>query len=191
MKGLVNMEIINKHPKIYLLSGKARNGKDTTAEFLKKFYEADGKKVIYSRAGKYIKFYASEMTGWDGKEETKPRQLLQELGTDVIRNKLNKADMLIERQLDDIEIYSYFYDAIIVPDIRLPKEIDSVKAKFDNVVAIHINRINFESDLSSNQQSHITETAMDNYTNFDYEVTNDTLEQLEKDIYKIYKEETK
>ena len=119
------------------------------------------------------------------------RQLLQELGTDVIRNKLNKADMLIERQLDDIEIYSYFYDAIIVPDIRLPKEIDSVKAKFDNVVAIHINRINFESDLSSNQQSHITETAMDNYTNFDYEVTNDTLEQLEKDIYKIYKEETK
>ena len=137
------MEITNKHPKIYLLSGKARNGKDTTAEFLKKFYEADGKKVIYSRAGKYIKFYASEMTGWDGKEETKPRQLLQELGTD------------------------------------------------DNVVAIHINRINFESDLSSNQQSHITETAMDNYTNFDYEVTNDTLEQLEKDIYKIYKEETK
>ena len=99
--------------------------------------------------------------------------------------------MLIERQLDDIEIYSYFYDAIIVPDIRLPKEIDSVKAKFDNVVAIHINRINFESDLSSNQQNHITETAMDNYTNFDYEVTNDTLEQLEKDIYKIYKEETK
>jgi hypothetical protein len=191
MKGLVNMEITNKHPKIYLLSGKARNGKDTTAEFLKKFYEADGKKVIYSRAGKYIKFYASEMTGWDGKEETKPRQLLQELGTDVIRNKLNKANMLIERQLDDIEIYSYFYDAIIVPDIRLPKEIDSVKAKFDNVVAIHINRINFESDLSSNQQSHITETAMDNYTNFDYEVTNDTLEQLEKDIYKIYKEETK
>ena len=46
------MEITNKHPKIYLLSGKARNGKDTTAEFLKKFYEADGKKVIYSRAGK-------------------------------------------------------------------------------------------------------------------------------------------
>ena len=126
---------------------------------------------------------------WVGHNDT--RFALQELGTDVIRNKLNKADMLIERQLDDIEIYSYFYDAIIVPDIRLPKEIDSVKAKFDNVVAIHINRINFESDLSSNQQSHITETAMDNYTNFDYEVTNDTLEQLEKDIYKIYKEETK
>lgn len=189
MKGLINMEITNKHPKIYLLSGKARHGKDTTAEFLKKFYEADGKKVIYSRAGKYIRFYAMEMTGWDGSEETKPRQLLQELGTDVIRNKLNKGDMFIERQLDDIEIYSYFYDAIIVPDIRLPKEIDSVKEKFNNVVSLHIKRINFESELSKEQKAHITETAMDNYKNYDYEVINDTLEKLEKDIYKIYKEE--
>ena len=182
------MEIINKKPTIYLLSGKARNGKDTIAGFLKKFYEADGKKVIYSRAGKYIKYYAIEMTGWDGSEETKPRDLLQELGTEVIRNKLNKKEMFIQRQLDDIEIYSYFYDAIIVPDIRLPREIDSVKEKFDNVVTIEVNRINFDSSLTGNQKKHITETAMDIYKDFDYIVTNDTLEKLEEDIYKIYRE---
>ena len=172
------MEIINKKPTIYLLSGKARNGKDTIAGFLKKFYEADGKKVIYSRAGKYIRYYAIEMTGWDGSEETKPRDLLQELGTEVIRNKLNKKEMFIQRQLDDIEIYSYFYDAIIVPDIRLPREIDSVKEKFDNVVTIEVNRINFDSSLTGNQKKHITETAMDNYKDFDYIVTNDTLEKV-------------
>ena len=182
------MEIINKKPTIYLLSGKARNGKDTIAGFLKKFYEADGKKVIYSRAGKYIRYYAIEMTGWDGSEETKPRDLLQELGTEVIRNKLNKKEMFIQRQLDDIEIYSYFYDAIIVPDIRLPRDIDSVKEKFDNVVTIEVNRINFDSSLTGNQKKHITETAMDNYKDFDYIVTNDTLEKLEEDIYKIYRE---
>ena len=182
------MEIINKKPTIYLLSGKARNGKDTIAGFLKKFYEADGKKVIYSRAGKYIRYYAIEMTGWDGSEETKPRDLLQELGTEVIRNKLNKKEMFIQRQLDDIEIYTYFYDAIIVPDIRLPREIDSVKEKFDNVVTIEVNRINFDSSLTGNQKKHITETAMDNYKDFDYIVTNDTLEKLEEDIYKIYRE---
>ena len=84
------------------------------------------------------------MTDWDGSEESKPRKLLQELGTDVIRNKLNKAEMFIERQLDDIEIYSYFYDAIIVPDIRLPREIDSVREKFDNVVVIKVERINLK-----------------------------------------------
>ena len=91
------------------------------------------------------------MTDWDGSEESKPRKLLQELGTDVIRNKLNKAEMFIERQLDDIEIYSYFYDAIIVPDIRLPREIDSVREKFDNVVVIKVERINFETSLDSKE----------------------------------------
>lgn len=184
-------EIRNKNPKIYLLSGKARHGKDTTASFLKKFYEKDGKKVIYSRAGKYIKFYAMEMSDWDGSEENKPRELLQNLGTEIIRNRLNKSEMLIQRQIDDIEIYSYFYDAIIVPDIRLPREIESIKKKFDNVVTIKINRINFDSDLTNNQSKHITETAMDSYTDFDYILTNDTLDMLEKDVYEIYKEETK
>ena len=104
------MEVKYRNPKIYLLSAKARHGKDTAAGFLKKFYEEDGKKVIFSRAAKYIKFYAMEMTDWDGSDETKPRELLQQLGTDVIREKLGKAEMFIERQLDDIEIYSYFYD---------------------------------------------------------------------------------
>mgnify|MGYP003238027979 FL=1 len=132
-----------------------------------------------------------EMTDWDGSEESKPRDLLQELGTDVIRNKLNKAEMFIDRQLDDIEIYSYFYDAIIVPDIRLPREIESVREKFDNVVVIKVNRINFETSLDNKQQTHITEVAMDNYNDVDYVVTNDTLEGLEKDIYNIYKETMK
>lgn len=183
------MEVKYRNPKIYLLSGKARHGKDTAAGFLKKFYEGDGKKVIFSRAGKYIKFYAMEMTDWDGTEETKPRELLQKLGTDVIREKLDKAEMFIQRQLDDIEIYSYFYDAIIVPDIRLPREIESVKERFDNVVVIKINRINFETELTDSQQKHKTETAMDNFNDYDYVVTNDTLEQYEKDIYDIYKKE--
>ena len=163
------MNIENKKPKIYLICGRARHGKDTIA-------------------GKYIKFYAMEMTDWDGSEESKPRKLLQELGTDVIRNKLNKAEMFIERQLDDIEIYSYFYDAIIVPDIRLPREIDSVREKFDNVVVIKVERINFETSLDSKEQAHVTEIAMDNYNDVDYIVTNDTLDKLEKDIYDIYKE---
>ena len=96
--------------------------------------------------------------------------------------------MFIERQLDDIEIYSYFYDAIIVPDIRLPREIDSVKEKFDNVVVIKVERINFETCLDSKEQAHVTEIAMDNYNDVDYIVTNDTLDKLEEDIYDIYKE---
>lgn len=185
------MEIEYKNPKIYLIAGKARHGKDTIAGYLKEFYENDNKKVIFSPYAKYIKFYAKEMTGWDGSEETKPRELLQELGTDVIRQKLNKAEMFIDRQKDDIEIYSYFYDAIMVADIRLPREIEGIKEKYKNVVTIKVNRINFETELSSSEQKHITEVAMNDYpeSNFDYVITNDTLEKLKKDVEEIYKKE--
>ena len=180
------MEVEFKNPKIYLIAGRARHGKDTIAGYLKEFYEADGKKVIFSPAAKYIKFYAKEMTGWDGSDETKPRELLQELGTDIIRKKLNKAEMLIERQNDDIEIYSYFYDAIMIPDIRLPREILGVKEKFSNVVTIHVNRINFDNDLTGKQQKHETEVALDNYDDYDYKIINTTLEKLKEDVREIY-----
>ena len=91
--------------------------------------------------------------------------------------------------MNEKSIFNYtFYDAIIVPDIRLPREIDSVREKFDNVFVIKVNRINFESSLNANEKAHVTEVAMDNYDDIDYIVTNDTLEELEKDIYKIYEE---
>ena len=53
---VIDLEVNYRNSKIYLLSGKARHGKDTIAGYLKEFYEKDGKKVIFSRAGKYIKF---------------------------------------------------------------------------------------------------------------------------------------
>ena len=185
------MEAKYKNPKIYLIAGHARHGKDTIAGYLKEFYELDNKKVIFSPYAKYIKFYAKEMSDWDGREETKPRKLLQELGTDIIRQKLNKAEMFIDRQKDDIEIYSYFFDAIMVPDIRLPREIDGLKEKFKNIVTIKVKRINFETELTDQEQKHITEIAIDEYpeSKFDYVITNDTLEKLKEEVYTIYKKE--
>ncbi len=183
------MDIEYKNPKIFLISGKARCGKDTVAKYLKELYENDGKKVIYSRAGKYIKLYTMEIFGWDGSEDSKPRRLLQNFGTEIIREKLGKRDMLIQRQLDDLEVYAYFYDVIIVPDIKFPREIDSVKEKFDKVITINVNRSNYHSTLTDKEKEHITEVAMDNYGNFDYVLENDTMDELKKDIYELYEEE--
>ena len=166
----MNLDVKYKDPIIFLFTGKARHGKDTAANFLKEYFELDNKKVIFSQYSKYIKFYCKEMYDWDGREETKPRELLQQLGTEVIRNKLNKAEMFIERQVDDIEIYSYFYDAIMVSDIRLPREIEGLKEKYKKIVVINIYRPNFESDLNNEQKKHITETAMDNYKDYDYKI---------------------
>ena len=95
----MNNELIVKErkPNIYLICGKARHGKDTFSGFLKETYEANGKKAIITHLSKYIKYYAMEMTGWDLSDETKPRELLQKLGTDVIRQKLGKEKLFIEK----------------------------------------------------------------------------------------------
>ena len=96
------MDIKDSEAKIYLISGKARHGKDTFSSFLKSAYEENGKKVIVTQLSKYIKYYAREITGWNLTEEDKPRQLLQKLGTDVIGEKLGMEDLFIKRMIDDM-----------------------------------------------------------------------------------------
>ena len=176
-----------EHKKIYLISGKARHGKDTFSGYLKKAYENNGKKVIITQLAKYIKYYAREMTGWNLTEEDKPRELLQQLGTNVIREKLGKDDLFIKRMIDDIEIFSCFYDAIIISDCRLKKEVEDLKSAYpDDLVAINIFRPNFDNGLTPEQKAHKTEVDLDDYDKFDVKIINTTLEELEKSAEKIY-----
>lgn len=180
------MDIENKNPKIYVVGGKAKHGKDTFSAFLKETYESHNKKVIVTQLSKYIKYYAREMTGWDLSEETKPREFLQQLGTTVIRQKLKKDDLFINRMIDDIEIFSYFYDAIIISDVRLKKEIIDLKKVYPNIISIHIDRPNFDNGLTEEQKKHPTEIDLDDYNEFDIEVVNTTLDNLKETAEKIY-----
>lgn len=180
------MNIEYRNPKIYVVGGKAKHGKDTFSAFLKEAYENHNKKVIVTQLSKYIKYYAREMTGWDLSEETKPREFLQQLGTTVIRQKLKKDDLFINRMIDDIEIFSYFYDAIIISDVRLKKEIIDLKKAYPNIISIHINRPNFDNGLTEEQKKHPTEIDLDDYNEFDIEVVNTTLDDLKETAEKIY-----
>lgn len=184
------MEVEFKNPLIFIVSGKAKHGKDTFSSYLKETCEKDGKKVIITQLAKYIKYYAREISGWDLSEETKPRELLQQLGTNVIREKLKKEDLFIKRMIDDIEIFSYLYDVIIISDVRLRKEIEDLKAVYPNIVSINVFRPNFDNCLTEEQKKHRTEIDLDDYDNFDEKVINTTFESLEeysKEIYNKYK----
>ena len=182
------MDVEFRNPTIYIISGKAKHGKDTFSAYLKDVYERHGKKVIITQLAKYIKYYAREMTGWDLSEETKPREFLQQLGTGVMRQKLKKDDLFIKRMIDDIEIFSYFYDVIIISDVRLKKEIYDLKKAYPNIKVIHIVRPDFDNGLTEEQKNHPTEKDLDDFNEFDIEVVNTTLEELEKSVKKIYTE---
>ncbi len=175
--------------KIYLISGKARNGKSTVGEFIKEEYENKGKKVCEIGYGSYIKYYAKTYFGWDGKEETKPRSLLQELGTEIIRKKIDPM-FHVNRIMEDIKVLSYFYDIAVISDVREPIEIITPKEKFDDVVSINVKRTNFESELSEKEQQHFTEIALDSFDDYDYKVLNDgTLDDLKIKVKEIIEKE--
>lgn len=174
------MEFIKRNPKIFILSGKARSGKTETAKIIENYYKE--KKCITISFAYYLKDYIKRITNWDGSEDTKPRELLQHLGIELIKNNIDDK-LLINRILQDIEVFSYFYDIIIVSDARLVDEIESIKNKYPNSVSIRIiNKDN--NNLTEDQKNHITETGLDNYNNFDYFVNN-YYSNLEKEIENI------
>ena len=174
------MEFIKRNPKIFVLSGKARSGKTETAKIIENYYKE--KKCITISFAYYLKDYIKRITGWDGNENTKPRELLQHLGIELIKNNIDDK-LLINRVLQDIEVFSYFYDIIIISDARLVDEVESIKDKYPNSVSIRISN-NDNNNLTEEQKNHITETGLDNYNNFDYFVNN-YYSNLEKEIENI------
>lgn len=176
--------------KVYLISGKARHGKDTLGIYLKKYYEKRGIKCCVMHFSSYLKYYAQEYFGWDPLTEVKPRELLQKLGQEIIREKLNKPLFLIDRISEDIEILKHFYQVFLITDVRLPLELEEIEKRFSKSVKININRPNFESEeLDRDERTHFTEIALDNYDRFDYKVTNTTLELLDKVAEEIVRKE--
>lgn len=158
--------------KIFMISGKARSGKDTFGDALESVLVSRDYKVCRLSVGTYIKFYAQRYFGWDGREETKPRELLQMLGTEVIRKQIDPK-FHVNRLVEDIKVLSNFFDVFIISDVREPLEIEEVKKNYDCVTTIKMIRPDFENELTSEQRKHYTEVAMDNYNNHDYEVIND------------------
>lgn len=178
----------NKNPLIFIVSGKARSGKSTATEYIQKYYENKNLKCINLMYAESIKNYAKKIIGWDGREETKPRTFLQQLGTEIIRNQIDQ-NFFIKRMIDDIHIYSYFFDIITISDARFVDEIEKIKKQFDRVIVMKIERSNLISNLTKEQLKHVSENALNDYHNFNYTIINDdTLEVLEQKIYKILDE---
>ena len=89
--------------------------------------------------------------------------------------------------MEDIEVFSYFYDVIVITDARLVDEIEMPKQKFSNVITIRIENNN-NNNLTESEKNHITETGLDNYLGFDYILKNNsTIEDLKNQITEILK----
>ena len=177
------MEFTFKDPKIFILSGKAGSGKNTVSNIIKEFYG----NTIEISFSYYIKDYAKRVSDWDGSEETKPRELLQQLGIELVKEKIDNK-LFINRVVEDIKVFSYFYDVIVISDARLVDEIETIKTLFPKSISIRVNS-NTENNLTNEQKNHITETGLDNYSNYDYIMDNNgSIEELKEKTIKILEE---
>lgn len=182
------MDFINKNPKIYIFAGKARSGKDTCANYIKDLCEKNNKKFLCLQYSGYLKDYAKKIIDWDGNDETKPRQLLIDLGSDLVRGKLDRY-MLVNRMIEDLRVMSYFFDVIAISDARLSEELDMPREGLNNVKVIEVVRPNFENNLTTEQKKSLTEVGLDNYNNYDYKIINDgNLDDLKIKVIKMLEE---
>lgn len=167
--------------KVILISGKARNGKDTVAEILEKKLKSDGKTVLTIHYSDILKFICSKYLGWDGKKDEAGRELLQHVGTDIIR--AHDPDYLINFVTSVINFFDWDY--VIIPDCRLPDEITKIQDKGFDTIHIRVTRDSASNKLSKHAQSHITETALDDYPADAYIANDGTIGELKQKVYEL------
>lgn len=165
---------------IFLLSGFAQAGKDSTANFLKQ--KLSGKTLIIHNADA-LKFIAKEYLGWNGEKDEKSRTMLQLLGTENTKIKLNKPFFWVEKVCDVIEILQNDFDYFCVPDTRFISEIRYPQARFPNMVTtVRVHRLNFDNGLTLEQKNHISERELVDFEH-DYDIYSESgLDNLEREV---------
>lgn len=162
--------------KIICISGKAGSGKDYVASALKEKLEYRGNKVLIAHYADLLKYILKTFFQWDGQKNVYGRNLLQHVGTDVIRQQ--DENYWVNFLKGIFTLFNQEWEYILLPDARFPNEIDVMKDAF-HCVSIRINR-EYESSLTEEQSQHESETALDDY-NFDYEFDNNS-ENIEQEL---------
>ena len=166
---------------VFLVAGKAQNGKGTFASLLKEQIEINTReKVLIISFGDLVKFVCANYLGWDGKKDAVGRTTLQYVGTDLVRKK--EPNFWRDWVVKLVGLFEDEFQYCIIPDVRFKNEIEfSDKWK---VTTIRVNRLNFESPLTEEQQNHRSETELDDF-DFDYNVYASSLQELKASAVKF------
>lgn len=168
--------VLTPRVRIIGLSGYARSGKDTTADYLvekygytKMSFAAPMKEALY-KLNPDVRDISElvwtvqqvvDLSGWEGAKEITPdvRGLLQRFGTEVGREMFGE-NFWVDLAMSQIPDGS----KIVVSDVRFPNEADAIKKLGGKVLRV-------ERDGVEAVNAHISETALDGY-DFDVRIPN-------------------
>ena len=152
------------------ISGKAQNGKDTSAEIFKNELIARGHSVLVIHQADLLKYICKAFFDWNGEKDEAGRTLLQQVGTNVIRKV--EPDFWVDFIAKVTGFFKGAWDYILIPDTRFPNELEKLKADDANVFHVRVIRKDFKSPLTEEQQRHPSETALDGIES-DFTLLND------------------
>ena len=175
--------------KIFIIAGCARSGKSTFGKLLREELKDYGYKPCVMQITNPLYSYALNYFNWDPNKDAKPREFLQKMGIEIIRDKLGKKEFLLNRLFEDIEVLSNFFDTFIITDARLIEEFEDIKKNFGDVVNIKLERDNYDPELTEEEAKHVTEHEIDNYDNFDYIIKNRSLKELRHSALEVVRDE--
>lgn len=155
--------------KTILISGKAGYGKDTVATFLKEKLELCNEKVLIIKFGDPVKWCARNYYNWDGEKNTAGRQLLQYIGTEMMRS---YDEYYWGRIIGEFIAANKDFTYALIPDWRFYTEREAILAANKQCYTLRVERPNYiNPNMTKEQLAHISENELDNY-NFDYIIYN-------------------
>ena len=181
--------------RIYMLHARAQSGKDTCAAIMKEEYEKRGKRVIIIAFADYVKFVLNKYYGIPHARTKEYRTRIQQFATDQVRS--ISPDFWARTVSNLLYCIQNDFDIVVIPDWRFENEFSSMRARFSYSIVVPVLITRPENEKTDNmtdaQRNHQSETELDNYKNFDYNIINEfgkldaTKEQL---IAMIDREET-
>lgn len=147
--------------KVICISGKAGHGKDTAAKYLKEQLELGENQVLIAHFGDLVKFVCKTYFDWDGVKNEDGRELLQTIGTDIVR--AEEPTYWVDFVADMLGFFEQAWDYVIIPDLRFQNELETLIKRGFHTVHMRIIRDGYESDMPEWQQYHVSETELDDY----------------------------
>lgn len=171
---------------VITISGYAGSGKDTAGLMIAESLKNQGKRVLITHYADLVKYICKNFFGWNGQKDENGRDLLQFVGTDVVRAR--DSDYWVNFIIDILSFFEWQWDWVIIPDLRFPNELERLREKGFHVTHLRITRPNLSSNLTDGQKMHISETALDGIEP-DFYINNDgNISQLKVTLQRWIKE---
>lgn len=161
--------------KIFLIHAPARSGKNTCAEAMVEYYKTKGKKSCIIAFADAVKFTLEKYYGITDFKSEQGRSHIQHYATDQCRG-VNPT-LWVDWVCDWLKATNDDWDIILIPDLRFQNEMEVMKQEFGDIVkTINIIRPDIAdiSDLTEEQRHHQSESELDNFKKWDYNIINES-----------------